>query len=360
MLVIATFSVASMVSAYASASSSATPRAFSLVLADDVSQNALSTFIGAFIFSIVSLIALENGFYGVAGRFALFFLTIVVFAVVIATFVKWVDQIARLGRLGTTIDKVEAATMKAVERRTESPTLGGKAVSGHPSSAVSITAPTIGYIQRIDLPVLQELAENNDLLIEVASLPGAFVFPGRILAYAWNGNGQPPADHDLETLVDGFLIGAARTFDEDPRFGLVVLAEIAGRALSPGINDPGTAIGVLDRTVRIFARVGAGSKTEARPGVQYDRVAVPEIEINDLFDDAYNSIGRDGAGSIEVVVRLQKALASLATMPRYGMREAALEQARRAYMRAQKTLSHPDDQAMAEKAASFALDAGAN
>ena len=52
MLVISTFAVASMVSAYASASSTATPRSFSLVIADDVSQNALSTFIGTFIFSV--------------------------------------------------------------------------------------------------------------------------------------------------------------------------------------------------------------------------------------------------------------------------------------------------------------------
>ena len=50
MLVIATFAVGSMVSAYASASNTATPRSFSLVIADDISQNALSTFIGPFYF----------------------------------------------------------------------------------------------------------------------------------------------------------------------------------------------------------------------------------------------------------------------------------------------------------------------
>jgi hypothetical protein len=54
MLVIATFAVASMVAAYASASNTATPRSSSLVISDDVSQNALSTFIGAFIYSIVA------------------------------------------------------------------------------------------------------------------------------------------------------------------------------------------------------------------------------------------------------------------------------------------------------------------
>ena len=125
MLVIATFAVASMVSAYASASSTATPRSFSLVISDDVSQNALSTFIGAFIFSIVALIALKNGYYDKAGRFTLFVLTLMILAMVIITFVSWVDRIARLGRLGGTIDKVEAATAAALQRRRCAPTLRG-------------------------------------------------------------------------------------------------------------------------------------------------------------------------------------------------------------------------------------------
>ena len=92
MLMIGTFAVGSMVAAYASASNNATPRSFSLVIADDVSQNALSTFIGAFIYSVVALIALENGYYDIVGRFALFVLTLLVLTMVIVTFVRWVDR----------------------------------------------------------------------------------------------------------------------------------------------------------------------------------------------------------------------------------------------------------------------------
>ncbi|WP_269749768.1 DUF2254 family protein [Salinimonas marina] len=130
MLVIATFSVASMVAAYSSASSSATPRSFSLVLADDVSQNALSTFVGAFIFSVVGLMAVKNAYYEKAGLFVLFVLTACVFAVVIITFVRWVDSIARLGRIGSTIDKVEHATAQAMLRRQQQPAYGGIPLTG--------------------------------------------------------------------------------------------------------------------------------------------------------------------------------------------------------------------------------------
>lgn len=94
MLVIATLSVSSMVAAYASAGNTATPRALTLIIADDVSQNALSTFIGVFIFSIVALVALMNGVYGKSGRFLLLSLTLMSLAVVIVTFVRWVDKIA--------------------------------------------------------------------------------------------------------------------------------------------------------------------------------------------------------------------------------------------------------------------------
>ena len=102
MLVIAIFAAGAMVAAYASASNTASPRSFPLVLADDVSQNAYSMFIAAFIFGVVGLVALQNQGFGAVGRFALFLETALVFALVILTFVRWVDRIARLGRLGNT------------------------------------------------------------------------------------------------------------------------------------------------------------------------------------------------------------------------------------------------------------------
>jgi len=161
MLVVATFAVASMVSAYASASSTATPRSFSLVISDDVSQNALSTFIGAFIFSIVALVALKNGYYDKAGRFVLFVLTLIILTVIIVTFVSWVDRIARLGRLRGTIDKVEAATTAALQQRRSTPTLRGVPAGPCRNWGQAIYAGTIGYVQRVDVTALQKFAEKS-------------------------------------------------------------------------------------------------------------------------------------------------------------------------------------------------------
>lgn len=352
MLVIATFAVASMVSAYASASTTATPRSFRLVVADDVSQNALSTFIGAFIFSIVALTAMKNGYFGQAGLFILFALTIIIFAVVIVTFVRWVDRIARLGRLGSTIDKVEKATAAALKRRRAAPTLQGVPLASGPGGQ-ALFADRVGYVQYIDMAALQEWAEEARVRVAVAALPGTFAAPGRPLAYARPGSGERvPAD--CKPAVDCFRVGDERLFDEDPRFGLVVLSEIAGRALSPAVNDPGTAIDIVGTLVRLFT-LWAGNETQGdQPEPKFDRVEVPGLSVRDMFDDAFTAISRDGAGVVEVAVRLQKALKSLASMDDADMRDAARHHGRLALKRAEEAMTLEEDLAMVREAAGFA------
>lgn len=350
MLVIATFAVASMVSAYASASSTATPRTFALVIADDSSQNALSAFIGAFIFSIVALIALQNGYYGKAGYFALFILTLLVFAIVIITFVRWVDSIARLGRLGSTVHKAEKATATALRRRRCSPTLGGIAVTPLAPDAQTVFSNDIGYVQIVDLEALQALAEKSRLHISLSCLPGSFIGPGRPLAQVVPDTASAaappecaPAPWDAAEIAAAFRVEPERTFDEDPRFGLIVLAEIASRALSPAVNDPGTAIDVIGSLVRLFALWAKPVGDDERSSTQFDRVGVPELALRDLFDDAFNPIARDGAANLEVATRLQKAFESLAATGQGEMQRLSLEHSHRALGRAEQELHFEPD-----------------
>ncbi|MFQ6539101.1 MULTISPECIES: DUF2254 domain-containing protein [Aphanothece] len=362
MLVIAVFAAGSMLSAYASAGTVATPRAFAVVVADDISQYALSTFIGAFIFGIVALIALLNGLYGRTGRFALFLLTALVFAVVVLSFVTWVDRIARLGRVTHTIAQIEAVAWRVLEARGLQPSLGALPTTPDPGmaspagvGAIPLWAAEVGYLQRIDLGTLQLLAEEIDGQVEVASLPGAFVTPTRVLAYLHSDHSPAPAD--LERLVSAFLVGDRRTFDDDPRFALVVLSEIASRALSPAVNDPGTAIHIIGTLVRLFCRwaeVCAERQRQTPRPPRYDRVRVPELDLEDLFEDAFQALGRDGASTLEVGLRLQKGLYRLSLLPLAGVGEAARAQARLALEHGQQALRIAAEQERLRQAAGWA------
>jgi uncharacterized membrane protein len=354
MLVIATFAVGSMVSAYASATTTASPRAFALVVADDISQNALSVFIGAFIFSIVALVALLNGFYDKAGRFTLFVLTLLVFATVILTFVRWVDRIARLGRLETTIRCVETATVDALDQLRRYPHLGGVAVVARDANALAVVSNDIGYVQHIDIKQLQQFAESTATRIEVTTLAGSYLLPQRALAYVV-ADANSSADLNLERVAAAFRIGRERTFDDDPRFGLVVLSEIASRALSTGVNDAGTAIQVIGTLIRIFAHWARPTDTNQADAPLYDRVSVPLLSTDDMVEDAFRSIARDGAGSIEVSCKLQKGLQALADCGHPGLRAAARQQSRRALKRAEKVLTADEDRLLVRELAQFAL-----
>lgn len=350
MLAIATFAVGSMVSAYNSASRTATPRSFPLIISDDESQNALSTFIGTFIFSVIALMVLKNGYYGKSARFMIFALTLIVLGVVIVTFVRWVDSIARLGRLSRIINKVEKATDDALQRKRLAPTLGGVPTGQLKPVGQVVYGNSIGYVQRIDMTGLQGTAERLQLQIMVDALPGTFVAPGRALAYVTTDS-RSLSEKDTDQIAKMFLIGGDRTFDEDPQFGLVVLSEIAIRALSPAVNDPGTAIDVIGTLVRLFTHWSKTVEDDDSRDFKYDRVMVPEISLWDMFDDAFNAIARDGAGAIEVVVRLQKAFHALALIGDPKIREVAMFQARLALARAELSLDLPEDLDIARNAA---------
>lgn len=343
MMVIATFSAGAMVNAYASASQSSTPRSLGLIISDDVSQNALSTFVGAFIYSAVALTAMSQGFYEQAGVFLLFCITCLAFAVVILTFIRWVDSVARLGRVESTTLKVEEATQRAIEQRIKTPCLGAiPAGDIKEQGSFAVQTSEVGYIQLIDLAKIQEWANNNDLFVNIAMLPGEFVTPEKNIAYV-------DKDIDCEGLISAFSISSSRSFEADPRFGFIVLAEIASRALSPSVNDHGTAIGIVSSITRLMllwskpnknndktnkderaSKHNKAAKTSDKNTCEqpnhnkldydeahydkpkYDRISVPKISIHDIFDDAYTSIARDGAGNIEVAIRIQKSLQTLA------------------------------------------------
>ena len=345
MLVIAMFAVGAMLSAYASASSSASPRAFPLVISDDVSQNALSTFIGAFIFSIVGLVAQLNGFYASAGRLVLFVITLCVFAVVVLAFVRWVDRIARLGRLGHIINKVETAADSAMQDWAQRPSMGaGNAFAS--TGGQEIFTDSVGYVQNIDLAKLQKLAEQFACRIDICAPSGTFVTPDSPLVCvsedAERASGECACTDDI---IAAFVIGRERTFESDPRFGLIVMSEIASRALSPAVNDPGTANDIIGSLIRLLVRWSRTRRNNSSPAREYDRIAMPDLDIRDAIADAFDPIARDGAACFEVAIRLQKAYLALSRLPDPAINEACMVHSELALRYAEHSLLLDEDSA---------------
>ncbi|GAA0733112.1 DUF2254 domain-containing protein [Sphingomonas japonica] len=339
MLAVTTFSLSIAVSAYASATSNATPRSTKLLLSDPVAQNALSTFVGSFLFAIVGIIGLSAGVYDARGRVLLFFSTLVVLVLITLALLRWIDALGRFGRVGDTIHRVERATIEALREAGARPGLGALPQRSAGPGAIPIRHERTGPITHIDCGALQEIAEDNDLRVYLQLLPGSVVHPNRTLLYV-----EPsPGDAAREELRDCFSIDRNRAFDHDPRFGLVVLSEIASRALSPAVNDPGTAIEVLGAALRALIEYGAALRGAEQPC--YDRVFAPRLAADDLFAMLFDPIVRDGAAMFEVLARVVHCVAALRDSDPAVMGEAAQSIAGHALAYGEERLAMPWERA---------------
>lgn len=352
MLAVTTFSLGIMTSAYGAASNSVTPRATRLLLADTTTQSVLSVFMGSFVFSLVSLVMLRFSMYGERGRVVLLLVTIAVLIAVVAALLRWIHYLTQFGRMGDSISRVEKAARHALQQHVQMPFLGGQA--WHPGllpqpSWHAIPAHAVGCVQHIDMPALQALAEQLQQRIYVAAPAGRHVFTDTPVLWLQPAAHacQAPNGAQLQALREAVVIGHERDFAQDPRFGLVVLCEIASRALSPATNDPGTALDIIARTTRLLSAWAPDITTAQIQALSapptYPLVYVPPLRSSDLLDDAFMLVARDGAGLIEIQLRLHKSLAALARLGDAEFQAAVHDQARLALARASQAMAQPED-----------------
>ncbi|TWU25132.1 hypothetical protein Pla52o_14300 [Novipirellula galeiformis] len=111
-------------------------------------------------------------------------------------------------------------------------------------SARAIHAKTSGYVEFVDTTGMLQIATDNDLTIRMRFRAGDFITPGDVLMLA-----SPKTrvnDELVERMIATFVSGSQRTAHQNLRFVFNQLVEVAMRALSPGVNDPFTAINCLD------------------------------------------------------------------------------------------------------------------
>lgn len=342
MLAVTTFSLTVMVSVYRSSSTQWTPRVHQLIMQDAVTQNTLAAFIGAYVYALVAIIMREVGLYADQSAAVLFWVTVLVLAFVVWSLVRWTLHLQTLGSLIDTTRQVEQIASLQFQDRLDTPCLGACPWDGNlPEVAVPIPARVSGYVQLVEAEALDELAKTHDVQIYLAPLLGSFVFLDEPLAHV--SGAVRDKDALADAICDLIQLGDVRTYDQDPRFGLLVMSEIGSKALSPGINDPGTAIDVLNRTARILSLYRDETKGDGPPACP--NLHVRPLDPVDLIEDGFAAIARDGADVVEVQMRLQRALKALADHPDPGLAQAARDMAKTCLQRAQDAMGWAPDRA---------------
>jgi uncharacterized membrane protein len=188
-----------------------------------------------------------------------------------------------------------------------------------------VTAATDNYVQLVDADTLLALAEGNDAVFRVERPPGAYVSKGTRLLAVWPS--ERLTDEFAAQLRGTFVLGNQRTPTQDIAFPLHELVEIALRALSPGINDPFTALTCIDRLgSALIGLAGREMPSPARLDAhQKLRLVVPVPSFRELVDQSFDQIRQSARSNHAVSLRLLETLAAIGASTELVDCQAALQ-----------------------------------
>jgi uncharacterized membrane protein len=315
-----TFSIT--VAALTLASSQMGPRLLGNFTRDAGNQYALGALVATFAYSLVALRSVHEGDDGgfvpqLAVSVGLIFAfgcvgVLIWFLHHVATSIS-VDRVAAQVQQELTAALAAATTDTPAAALAEVPRL---------TNAAPLRAPGCGYLRVLDDAALADWAAGQDAVLHLDVRPGEFVFPGSVVGCVSPAGRQRDAQ---AALAEAMVLGDGRSVAQDLEYAVRQLVEIALRALSPGINDPFTAIGVLDRLgAALCGLAGRGLPTGRSFRDGRLRLLRPASDYAGLVDAMFHMLRQAGAGQPAVMIRLLEVLGTIAQVETASDRRAAL------------------------------------
>jgi uncharacterized membrane protein len=278
--------------------------------------HSLGMFVATFMYSLGTLAWVDRAGSGIVPLFSCAAVVVMLIASVLllAQLVQRLSnlQITRvLHLLGDEGREVISDTYRGVAG-----VMSGISPDGNPRRPPGALALSIKHhgkprvVTRIDIDGLVEQARQADCLIVVDCAVGDTLFEETRLLHV-----ADPKSKLSETALGKFIhVGDQRTFEQDPKYALRLLVDIAIKALSPAINDPTTAVQAIDQIEDLLRRL---AKCDLETSRAYDqdgtlRVIFQMPSWGDYLTLAFDEIRQYGAESIQVMRRLRSALAELA------------------------------------------------
>lgn len=293
------------------------PRLVLWLSRDKALFHALGVFVATFVYSLATLVWIDRARSGNVPMFsALFVGALVVLSMLLFSFlVQRVNNIRIanvLQMIGDEGRRVIHETFRHLDRR---PAAESKARAGNEISLGPVTQSLqhLGKpraITKLDIDSLVRQAQHADAVIVMACAVGDTVVESTLLLRV-HSEGGTLADR---ALLRAIKLANERTVEQDPKYPLRLLVDIAIRALSPAINDPTTAVQAIDQIEDLLRRLGRHNLDSgyARDADDVIRLIYPMPTWEDYLALAFDEIRQFGAGSVQVMRRLRSALAAVA------------------------------------------------
>ncbi len=288
------------------------PRLVVWVSRDPVVSHALGVFISTFLYALIMLAWVDRH---ASGRVP-FISSWMVVGLLVASMAMFIALIERITLLQ--INRMLIFTGDQGRKSIEElyPTIGSvRAQSAIVNYERKNPIQTVAYlgrpgvVQSIQLKQLVNQATKSGAVVEVLVTVGDAVVEMTPLVRVFESTTRL----DENALRETISIGDERTFEQDPKFALRIIVDIAIKALSPAINDPTTAVQAIDQIEDLLLRLGnhfldIGAFHDREGNL---RLIVPFPNWNDFLQLALAEIRQYGADSVQVMRRMKALIRNL-------------------------------------------------
>lgn len=299
------------------ASSQLGPRLIKNFMYVRLNQVVLGSYISTYLYCLIVLNAIqESNNFTFIPTLAIFFAIIAAIANIILLIV-FIHQIATSIQADNVISDISAFISKQVrvlfpEKMGDEPDpadeLPVDAIKTQYSNIISIKNSKSGYLQYIDSESILNIMTDFNALLELNYRPGDYLVEGVEIGKLYTN--EKLEEDNLEKILFQFVIGKTKTAQQDIEFSIHQMVEIAARALSPGVNDPYTAIACIDNltaTMCYLAQVKFPSKYRVDDKNEL-RVIADTLNFEGILNASFNQIRQFSVGSTAVIIRLMEVL----------------------------------------------------
>lgn len=302
------------------ASSQFSPRILGSLLRDGHSQAGVGYLVGTLVFSLMNLMAVRDQ-PPLVPRLGLL-VSLGLGLCGLAVFMHVIAHMSKRVQIGVTMDVIASRAERTIDEVFAPLPAGWLLPTANAPDDLATGAggpwrrqesSRSGFVQSIDTEWLFRVAVRHDLELDLGPQVGDFVVAGTPILRL-RGAADPRLPRRLEAAFD---LGPVRTIDQDPAFALRQLVDVALKALSPAVNDPGTAVGAMDHCLRLLIR--ASSRPEGPHG-RADSAGRPRLWLRpqryaELLRLAFSQLRVVARSDFSVCYHLAKALAALAGLP---------------------------------------------
>jgi uncharacterized membrane protein len=263
-------------------------------------QVSLGAFLATFAYALMVLRTVRDTAEGAFVPHVALSVALLLALACVATLIYFVQHMCGRINVDTVVELVSADVHASLTRLTADVPQPAWPGTESWAGAASIVESRRGYVQQLDAESLANWAAENGTSVYLAVRLGDYVFPGAPIALL-----HPDVPGAAQAIADATSMSTRRDASSDLEFTTRRLVEVAVRALSPGINDPMTAISVIDRLGTVLCDL---VPRHLFTGV-YERdgrvvLLVPSMSYDGLADALFNIIRQNAAGSPAVLIRI--------------------------------------------------------